>query len=254
MRDVLEAVQRATDRLVIALEGTDLRSPSELPGWTRLTIACHLRYGAEALRAMTADTLRGQQASYYPEGRATQRPDTLVPRAGETPADVVASLRSASHALSETWDHVDDWSQVIVEPPDNLDLGAVPLARLPLMRLTEVEVHGTDLGLGLPPWSDTLVRHVLPMRLDWLHARRTNHRVVDGSVQGSFLLVAEDAEVDQWIEIDGDRVTSRNRREEDGPADRSISRPGRELLALLLGRWTDESEAVEAFRRAFPGP
>jgi len=43
---------------------------SRRPGWSRLTIACHLRYGAEAIGAMTEATLSGRPASYYQVGRA----------------------------------------------------------------------------------------------------------------------------------------------------------------------------------------
>jgi maleylpyruvate isomerase len=253
MRELLEAVDAATGRVVDAVDGADLRAPSGLPGWSRLTIACHLRYGAEALRAMTADAIEGRPASYYPQGRASGRPATLAPRDGESDAEVVAALRAASAALAATWGAVEEWSVEVTEPADNPDLGTVPLAHLPLFRLTEVEVHGTDLDLGLPPWSDALVRHVLPMRLEWLNRRRTNHRAVDGAVQGAFLLRAPDVGVAQLVEVHGDVVRSSVARG-DTRAGHTIEAAGRDLLALLLGRWDDGSEAVRAFGRAFPGP
>jgi maleylpyruvate isomerase len=254
MRELLAAIEAATDRLVDALAGVDLRTPSELPGWTRLTIACHLRYGAEALRAMTEDSLAGRPASYYPAGRADQRPGTLEPRPGEADADVVASLRAASRSLATTWEGIEDWSGIdVTEPADNPDLGTVPLAHLPLFRLTEVEVHGTDLGLGLPPWSDELVRHVLPMRLDWLNRRRSNHRTVDGTVEGSFLLRAADVGVAQLVTVDGERVSSAPAPDH-VRADHAIDATGRDLLGLLLGRWDDGTDAAREFRLAFPGP
>ena len=254
--EVLAELRRATHRLGDVLDGADLHAPSTLPGWTRLTVACHLRYGAVALRTMTEDALAGRATSYYPDGREAQRPRTLEPDEGETADDVVRSLREASAALSDLWEGLgaDDWSADVVEPPGNPDLGTVPLVRLPLFRLTEVEVHGTDLGLGLPSWSDALVRHALPMRLDWLGERRTNHRRVDPSVRGSFLLRASDLGIVQRLEIDGPSVTSHRVRGGDATADRVIDGTGRELLALLLGRWHDGSAAAEAFRRAFPGP
>lgn len=167
MQDVLDQLERATADVLAALEGADLEAPSLLPGWSRLTIACHLHYGAQALRWMTRDAIVGRPTSYYPDGRATQRPMTLVPRNDESSADVVTSLRQRSAELHDDWRTVDDWSIRVVEPPDNADLGPVTLSLLASARLTEVEVHGTDLGLGLGPWSEVLVRHVLPMRLEW---------------------------------------------------------------------------------------
>lgn len=247
---VLDQLVRSTADVVDALAATDLTAPSLLPEWSRLTIACHLRYGAEALRWMTLDALDGRPTSYYPAGRTSQRPGTLVPRPGETPVEVVLSLRDSSEALLMVWlDDVDDWSIPVREPPDNPDLGTIELGRLPLTRLTEVEVHGTDLGIGLGPWSDVLVRTVLPMRLEWLNVRRTNHRDVDTTVRASWLVRATDLPVSQVITVDGERVTS-------VPGDRAdevIEGTGAELLALLLGR-APEGFAPPSFNRALPGP
>jgi hypothetical protein len=66
------AVATRTDEIVAALETLDERdllTPSELPEWSRLTIACHLRYGANALARVTDAVLAGRPASYYPGGR-----------------------------------------------------------------------------------------------------------------------------------------------------------------------------------------
>ena len=229
MRDVLAAVTAATGAVVEALGGCDLRAPSELPGWSRLTIACHLRYGADAMRWMTLDTVAGRPTAYYPAGRAGQRPGTLEPHPDESPAAVVRSLRDASAALDETWAAVTDWSITLTEPPDNVDLGPFSLAHLPLFRLTEVEVHGTDLGVGLGPWSDVLVEHATPMRLERL-AQRTPQG------PGAWHLVATDAPLEIVV---GDS----------SPPER-IDATRRDLFALTLGR----IELSESFRRAYPGP
>ena len=61
--DVQAAIARRTADIVGALLDLDeegLTDQSELPAWSRLTIACHLRYGAEALRRMTGATLSGR--------------------------------------------------------------------------------------------------------------------------------------------------------------------------------------------------
>lgn len=249
VRDVLDQLDRASAEVVGALEATDLDAPSSLPGWARVTIACHLRYGAEALRWMTTDAVAGRPTSYYPEGRATQRPATLVPRHGESSAEVVASLRETSGLLQATWRGIEDWTVPVVEPPENPDLGTVELRRLALARLTEVEVHGTDLAVGLGPWSDVLVRNVLPMRLDWLNSRRSNHRDIDTSIRASWLLVATDMAISQVVAVDGPAVVSRP----GDSAEVTIRGTGAELLALLLGR-APAGFAPDDFNRALPGP
>ena len=247
MKHVLRAVRLATDDVCAALAACDLDAPSLLPGWSRLTIACHLRYGAEALRQMTVDALAGREASYYPHGRNAQRPATLRPRDADD--DVVASLRHESDRLHEIWSTVDDWSLTVWEPADNPDLGNIPLRRLALTRLTEVEVHGTDLGVGLGPWSPTLVDEVLPMRLEWLTTRRSNHRSVDESIQASWLLRRTDGELSWRIDVDGPTVRSRPSTDPDGAI--VVERAGAELLALLLGRAED---VPAGFAAALPGP
>lgn len=221
-----------TRMLVGRLEGLDLETPSLLPGWSRLTIVCHLRYGAEAMRQMTIDATAGRPASYYPEGRATQRPGTLVPRPGESPADVVASLHEASAALDTMWSAVEDWPMAVREPDDNVDLGPIRLLDLPMFRLTEIEVHGTDLDVGMPDWTDTLIRSGLVTRIERL-ARRQQ------LVPGAWRLIAEGGPLDGLDETVGD-----------GSEPEVIRASSRELFALTLGR----IHLSDSFAAAFPGP
>ena len=261
---VVAAVAARTSRLVDCLSDLDdhgLLSPSELSGWTRLTIACHLRFGAQALRTMTQAALVGQPAAYYAEGRAAQRPGTLVPLPGESPQAVIASLAQSGGNLHRLWSSLDppEWSIEITEPLGNADLGRVPLARLALLRLTEVEVHGTDLGLGLDDWGETFILLALPLRLDWLTTRRTNHRDFDRTLNGSWLLVATDGPTYE-VSVDGSTVASQPA--SPGTAARStITATSRDLLALLLGRPFQAPPIIsgdisfgESFSAAFPGP
>ena len=244
---MMDALRRATDQVCDALVRTDLDAPSLLPGWSRRTIACHLRYGAEALRQMTVDALADREASYYPLGRDAQRPSTLVPRGPDD--DVVASLRHESDRLHEIWSTVDDWALTVWEPANNPDLGNVPLRRLLLARLTEVEVHGTDLDAGLGQWSETFVAAALPMRLEWMNTRRTNHRAVDESVRASWVLRADDRALSWRIDVDG--ASLRSAPSDDATGATLIERPAAELLALLLGRSDD---VPPGFAEALPGP
>ena len=261
---IVAAVQRRTTEIVDALRALDadgLATPSLLPDWTVLTIACHLRYGATALARMTTDTLAGRPTSYYPGGRAAQRPHTLAPDSGEAPGSVVTSLADRSAALGTLWGARADseWARMLSEPADNADLGPIELGRLPSLRLTEVEVHGSDLGLGLRDWSDTFVRASLPMRIAWLNVRRANHRAFDADLEGSWLLAASDGPA-YAVAVQGPAVQA-------GAAERStvatatIEGTSRDLLALLLGRPARHELHVrgdqafgERFARAFPGP
>ena len=261
---MIDAVGERTRRIAESLHGLDddeLHRPSELPGWSRLTIACHLRFGAEALTRMTRAALAGEAAAYYPEGRDGQRPQTLVPHAGELPAQVVESLALLSEELHQVWAALDvsAWRRDVVEPPDNRDLGPIPLGRLPLLRFTEVEVHGSDLGVGVGEWSELFVNTVLPMRLEWLNVRRANHRAFERGLQGSWLLVATDGPIYR-VSVDGIQVESRPARR-DTPASAVIEASGRDLLALLLGRplrtppdITGDVAFGRSFSSAFPGP
>jgi hypothetical protein len=145
-----------------------------------------------------------------------------------------------------------------VEPPENPDYGSVSISVLPLLRLTEVEVHGSDLDLGLSEWSETFVEVALPTRLAWLAIRRRDPALYDPKVQGSWLLAATDGP--SWIvSVTGDEVSSRPAASEDS-ADATIEGTGRDLLAMLLGRPTRElvlsgdTQLAGAFKRAFPGP
>ena len=238
-RRIVAATTRRTERIVEALDGLDsdsLCAPSELPGWSRLTIACHLRFGAAALLRMTAAGLSGEETAYYPEGRMVQRPCTLVAEPGEHPHTVVRSLARLGGELDRLWRSIDDgaWNVKMREPEDNPDLGTVPLSGLALLRLTEVEVHGSDLNVGLDDWSDSFVG---------LRCRPGSEDSASGEpitassmtrFNGSWLLVA----------VDGPtyKVSVYGRTVESHPADPSssatavIEATSRDLLALLLGR------------------
>lgn len=259
---------RRTTQLISLLRRPDvaLHGPSLLPGWSRLTVVCHLRYGATALLRMSFDALAGREAAYYPSGRARQRPATLVPGRGERPGDVLDDWADAAGRLDRLWAGLsqDAWGVTVREPADNPDLGALPLAGLALARLTEIDVHGVDLDVGFPDWSTTLIDVALPARLARLQVRRSNHRQVDRRVQGTWLLAADDV---RWvITVDGDRVVSRPAAACDGDGDErraraTITGTRRDLLALLLGRPRrqplrigGDREFGTAFERAFPGP
>jgi hypothetical protein len=210
---------------------------------------------------MTKAGISGEQAAYYPEGRASQRPETLEPASGEHPQEVVESFRRLSTELDQVWSAPDNgaWDLEVAEPEGNPDLGILRLSGLPLLRLTELEVHGFDLDLGLDDWSDLLVSTALPTRLRRLSVRRTNHHEFDHTLEGSWLLVAIDGPT-FMVSVSGD-VVEAHPADPKSKATAVIEATRRDLLALLLGRPFIEAPHIrgdvefgEAFPAAFPGP
>lgn len=256
--EIAAAVAARHRELSNVLEATDpgaLFEASELPGWSRLTIVCHLRYGAQASERMTSDALAGLPTGFYPEGRSAQRPSTLQPGPDENAADVVQTFRECSAALDEFWAQIspEAWETTTIhEPQDNPDIGSFTLMQLAILRLTEVEVHGTDLDFGLSNWSSTFTDAALPMRIAWLPRR---HNPSQGSL-GSWNLVATDGPSFNVAVSQG--VVSASQSADDA-ADVTISGSKADLLGFLLGRVNiaelafsgDESTALQ-FTTAFP--
>ena len=146
------------------------------------------------------------------------------------------SFALLSNELDEEWSVLDlaAWNVEVDEPKDNPHPGPIRLGRLPLLRLTEVEVHGTDLGLNLGDWSELFISTVLPMRLEWLSIRRANHRAFDTDLEGSWLLVADDGP-SYRVTVDGTKVEARPASPR-SQARAVIETNSRDILALLLGR------------------
>jgi maleylpyruvate isomerase len=263
--EIADRVRGHTAAIVGALRALDdagLRAPSSLPGWDRLTIACHLRYGAVALARMTGAATSGRATAYYPGGRDRERPATLEPRPGESASDVVESLAARSHQLDAAWSALmtEQWGVAVQEPREQTDLGPLLLAAHALLRLTEVEVHGLDLDVGLDRWSDLFVELALPFRLAWLNTRRANRRPADRHLRGSWCLQATDGAA--WVvTFDGHQVRSDVASPTAEPATAVIEASRRDLLALILGRpcvhpprVSGDAAFAAAFGSAVPGP
>jgi maleylpyruvate isomerase len=259
---IAAAVADRTDEIIEALADLDQagwHAPSRLEGWSRLTVACHLRYGAEALYRMTTETIAGRPSSFYPQGRAAQRPGTLVPRRGEDSSAVVRSLAATAEKLNRLWGRLDDeWNLVVIQPKATRDLSSLPLVAQALLRLTEVEVHGEDLRLGLTDWSTVFVTAALPFRLERLNL---SYRLHQSSPQPrtSWIVAATDGPAYR-VSLRGTTVESRPAAEGD-TAEATIEGSSRDLLALLVGRTPRQPLSMAGnramateFSQAFPGP
>jgi maleylpyruvate isomerase len=272
---VAEAVDGRTREVVGVLAGLDdaaLSAPSRLPGWSRLTIVCHLRFGAVTLRRMTADALAGRPTAFYPDGREAQRPSTLVPAPGESPADVVRALAAEAEALADAWAALaaDDWATPIVLPGGEGAFAGEPAGDLAfhgVLRLTEVEVHGADLDVGLDRWSPTFVAVALPSRLVRLPAQRRRPDAAP-DVHARWAL-RDTAGPTYLVTVAGPDVTITTvPAPPEGPAqpgeplpdvDGTVEGSAHDLVAFLLGRPApglvlSDPSLHERFRTTFPGP
>lgn len=256
---VAQAIAASQDdiaRRLAALSDDELRAPSRLPDWSRLTVVCHIRFGAEAIDRMVRAALKGEAALFYPGGRAEQRPATLYPGDGESPQDVVASFVANGERLNDALAMVEDWTTMFREPDGHHDLGPQSVYQLAVLRLTEVEVHAVDLDIGIERWSDTFAAVGLPLRIDRLGKVLSNNPVAD-RINGSWLLRATDGGA-YLVTQTADGVTKRPAAP-DERADGVIDASSRDLIALMLGRdfagdVTFSNDFARRFTTAFPGP
>ncbi|MGH9233397.1 MAG: maleylpyruvate isomerase N-terminal domain-containing protein [Acidimicrobiales bacterium] len=276
---VLRRIEERTGEIVTALRSASasLGGPSSLPGWSRRTIVCHLRFGAEASLRVTSDALAGIPTSFYPGGRDVERPATLEIRPGEDDGALLRSLEEASRALHHCWAATESpWHIRVLEDVRVRRLGDLVLRDYQILRLTEVEVHGTDLDLGLSDWSDLFVRTALPWRLGRLAAGIGVR--LDGMPDTGFACCfrTTDGAAYEVVASSGgivagslDRQPAERSPASPGPAgDAPLSRPGmiivgseRDTLAVLLGRrpvvplrTTGDAEALRLFKAHCPGP
>jgi uncharacterized protein (TIGR03083 family) len=253
--------QQAIVRALEPLGDAGLLAPSLLPGWDRLTIICHIRYGGEAIDRLVRAGLDGEPALFYPGGRTEQRPGTLHPRAGESPRDVVAAFAATCAALDATLATLrdDDFGVEVHEPEGSFDIGTQTIEQLLTLRLTEVEAHAGDLLLGLDKWSDAFVEAGLPLRFERLATRLANQPPIDFSYEGTWLL--RTTEGDAWTVIVEPKRAEVRLADYDTRSDATITASRRDLLALLLGRpleteavYAGDTELAAAFTKVFPGP
>ncbi|MFZ0215169.1 MAG: maleylpyruvate isomerase N-terminal domain-containing protein [Candidatus Dormiibacterota bacterium] len=259
---LLLAIEASTARLtatIATLNAGALAGPSRLGGWDRRTIVAHLAYVATAYVRVTADVLAGRPASSYPGGSA-ERARSLHSLDGCSPADSAERFRTAADELRDRWARLEppQWERRFVEGR----IGAMALARLIPLRLTELEVHGSDLdaGLEIAGWSDALVSICLPLRVAWLPVHHRDRPDAALTCDGSWLLRATDTGARWLVQARGPDAWCRVAGARDD-AEGEIAGPARSLLAYLLGRMPPDPPAAVGgevalvrFKRAFPGP
>lgn len=227
---VLDRVAKRSEEIHRALAGLSpeqLEQPSALEGWSRLALVCHLRYGAQATRQMTVAGLSGRAASFYPAEQ--QRAATLRPGPNETPCDVIASFGRESELLHEVWQRVAlaDWSLPVFELGETASELSMDLTRLALLRLTEVEVHGTDLNAGLGPWSTVFGPAVIALTASLIESWPGG--------AGMWLLRPHQA-AEQTVVVNPDGSAEGRPVQSGDVADVVVTGPPNSMVAVLLGR------------------
>lgn len=252
---IVEMVRHRTDEVVgamLELSSEGLAAASELPGWSRLTVACHLRYGAQATSQMIDATLRGRASAFYPGGRDLQRPRTLAPALGESANHVPRSLADSADALQRQVEGLSDdgWDRPVIPADD--DLTDITIGDLVQLRLTEVMVHGSDLGLGLAPWDPRFGEAAIEQRV-----RRM--RCTPAAQAGEVRMVLRTHTGDCWtVSVDAEGGCRGDAGEHD--ADVCVTGPATALVALLLGRQAPDlvmdgdSDAARGLLERLVGP
>jgi maleylpyruvate isomerase len=145
--DILGLIDDATARLAEATEGLtdeEVAAPSLLPGWTRGHVITHVARNAEALRNLLIWARTGVETPSYTSQEA--RDADIEAGAGRTAAALAADIRESGAAFSAEAAILPEGARlVMVSMLDGVDF---PAERVLPRRLTEVELHHTDLGSG----------------------------------------------------------------------------------------------------------
>jgi maleylpyruvate isomerase len=161
---VLPLLDSATRRLVRAVDAmadVQFAEPSLLPGWSRGHVVAHLTLNAEGLAGALEGVREGHEVPMYrsPEARDDdiQELSTLDP--GRLRERFLASTTTIGHAIEEMPSELDG-GRIERTPGSERVFTA---GRVGEMRLKEVGIHHTDLGLDhtFSDWSSDFSVFVL---------------------------------------------------------------------------------------------
>jgi maleylpyruvate isomerase len=213
-----ERIDAATGRLLAdvgALTDDQVSDRSLLPGWSRGHVLTHIARNADGLRNLLAWARTGIETRQYPSRQA--READIAAGAGRTAAELAADLEeSAARFASDAASMPESaWATEVQDM-----LGAAHPAWFVLFRrLTEIEVHHVDAGLGYRPadWPQPFVTDLLERVLgDFAVRADVASCVLKGTDTGRSLRTGPEPEADEAVMI--------------------VSGPERDLLAWLIGR------------------
>jgi len=165
----------AHQRLLAALETlTDeqCRGTTALPGWTRGHVLNHLARNADSHVHLLQCASRGEVGEQYPGGAAARNAG-IEDGAGRSAQQLVADVRRGIYALEAQWaaTNAEGWQGEGV----NSAGAAIPMSDIVFLRWREVEVHTSDLDLGVTwqQWSAEYVRYELERQVMLWRSRKS---------------------------------------------------------------------------------
>jgi maleylpyruvate isomerase len=143
-------VSAATSRLrdsVARLDDQQAREPSLLPGWSRGHLLSHIARNADSLRNLLIWARTGIETPQYRD--LAEREEGIAAGAGRPAAELLADLDASAAALDSEADSLPPaaWPAEV----RGMRRAAHPAWYALWRRLSEVEIHHVDLGVGYRP-------------------------------------------------------------------------------------------------------
>ena len=226
-------VEEATKRLEqTAAETTDdqARAPSQLPDWSRGHVLTHLARNADGLRNLLVWARTGVETPQYPSVQA--RNDGIEAGAGRRAAELAADIAESAAQFAAEAARLSgaDWTVQVAGVRGSGHPAWFTLWR----RLSEVEIHHVDLGLGYRPadWPEQFSSQCLDLVADRF----------SGPDCVAALLVSTDDGAEYRTGPPGQ------------PATVTVTGQTRELLAWLIGRTAGNRLITEPAAHSHPFP
>jgi maleylpyruvate isomerase len=171
----MEPIEAAHQRLLAALaELTDgqVGQPSLLPGWTVGHTLSHIALNAEAFVRVAKGLAVGEVgSSMYPTSES--RDEAIEAGAHRSAAEIVAHCQASNAEFVAIWATLTA-EQLAGQANRTPGTPTFPATNIPLARLREIEVHGSDTGLPtltIADWSSAYVDLDLPLQLATVSTR-----------------------------------------------------------------------------------
>ncbi len=221
--ELLARVRVATASVLATAAITDpqARAPSLLPGWSRGHVLTHIARNADGLRNLLVSARTGVETPQYPSTQA--RDDGIEAGAGRPAAELAADIAESAGLFGAEAERLDgqDWT---------VQVAAIRGYRHPAWytlwrRLSELEIHHVDLGLGyrVTDWPAEFASQCLERAVGDFARPDAPAAVLRSEDDGSEHVIGP----------------------EGAPATVTISGPTRELLAWLIGRSAGDSLVTE---------
>lgn len=170
----MEQIEASHQRLMAGLIGlTDeqVRQPSLLPGWTVGHTLSHIALNAEAFTRVAKGLAAGEVGSMYPTSES--RDEAIEAGAHRSAQEIVAHCNASNAEFLAIWSTL-SVEQLHGEANRVPGTPTFPATNIPMARLREIEVHGSDTGLPsltIADWSTAYVDADLPVQFPTVATR-----------------------------------------------------------------------------------